>query len=403
MVIKSSSMRNLLFALTLLSASGLIAQNRSINFETGNLASVLGKAKKENKLIFIDAYTTWCGPCKQMAKAVFTNDSVADFFNARFVNYKMDMEKGEGIDFAKKYEVNCYPNLILINGDGNLVHRSAGYLESTVFLAFARNGLTPGKTFVDLKTGYEKQGLTENNVTAYLELLSGACFNSSSVVNAYISSIKEADLVKPANWQLVKDYIQDYRSREITYLIKNAALFEEKVGKRETNQKIVKMGAGYFEPYVQAKEYDKAAFEKAKEEFKNLNWPNSEKILFDADLKIKYRFDKPAFYASASKDFLKYNNENAGALNSIAWKFYESVTDKDQLKAASEMAKRACELENNYPNLDTYASVLFKLGDYTEANKMAELSIEKAKLAKLSPEDYKETSELLKKIKANLK
>ena len=99
-------MKNLLLSLTLFFSLSAIAQNRQITFETGDLASVFARAKKENKLIFVDAMTTWCGPCKQMAKHVFTNDTVADYFNANFVSYKFDMEKGEGLDFAKKYKRN---------------------------------------------------------------------------------------------------------------------------------------------------------------------------------------------------------------------------------------------------------------------------------------------------------
>ncbi|HRD39394.1 MAG TPA: thioredoxin family protein, partial [Bacteroidia bacterium] len=56
------------------------SQNRHINFETGNLTSVFEKAKKENKFILVDAYTTWCGPCKWMSKNIFTNDTAADYY-----------------------------------------------------------------------------------------------------------------------------------------------------------------------------------------------------------------------------------------------------------------------------------------------------------------------------------
>lgn len=392
----------LLVAIVLLFICGQ-AQNRTIVFETGNWASVLEKAKKENKPIFIDAFTTWCGPCKQMAKTVFTNDSVADFFNTKFINYKFDMEKGEGIEFAKKYQVNCYPNLIIVNGEGTLIHRSAGLLEAPVFLTFARNGLTPGKTFVDIKSAYEKEGLNENNVFKYIELISSACFNSSPFVTTYIGSIKEEDLIKPNNWKLVKDHVSDYKSREANYLLKNVSLFESKFGKEEVQQKLMEFGSNYFDTYTKAKTYDKAGFEKAKLDFKALNWPNSEKTLFDADLQISSRFDKPNYYKLASKDFLKYYNNDANALNGMAWNYYEEVTDQEQLKSAVSMSKRACEIENNYANLDTYACVLYKVGNYPQAEKTAQLSIEKAKKENLKEEDYHETTELLKKIQANLK
>lgn len=46
------------------------SQNKNINFELGTFEEALAKANKENKLLFVDCYTTWCGPCKQMDKYV---------------------------------------------------------------------------------------------------------------------------------------------------------------------------------------------------------------------------------------------------------------------------------------------------------------------------------------------
>ncbi len=157
-------MKNLFLFLTLLFAFSAVAQNRQIAFETGDLASVFAKAKKENKLIFVDAMTTWCGPCKTMAKHVFTNDTVADYFNANFVNLKFDMEKGEGINFAKQYDVNCFPNLIFLDADGNIVHRQAGSMPSKDFMEFAKKTKTPELAYGALRTKYESAPLNESNV-----------------------------------------------------------------------------------------------------------------------------------------------------------------------------------------------------------------------------------------------
>ena len=82
---------------------GVDAQNRSIVFREGNWEKILKQAKKEKKLIFVDCYTSWCGPCKMLAKNVFTQDKVADFYNTEFVCVKMDMEKGEGPPKSMKY------------------------------------------------------------------------------------------------------------------------------------------------------------------------------------------------------------------------------------------------------------------------------------------------------------
>jgi thioredoxin-related protein len=105
-----------------------------INFEHGTLAEVLQKAKESNKLIFIDAYTEWCGPCKRMSAATFTDPEVGKYFNEHFINYKLDMEKGEGLEFARTYRVNQYPTFLFLKPDASLHDRLIGYMQPQEFL-----------------------------------------------------------------------------------------------------------------------------------------------------------------------------------------------------------------------------------------------------------------------------
>src|SRR6478736_3671428 len=134
---------SLLLAAAAFSAFSAFAQNRAIKFETGSFAEVLAKAQKENKPIMMDAYTTWCGPCKMMDKQVFTNDTVADYFNANFIPYKSDMEKGEGKELAKKFEVRAYPNFLFIAPDGSVIHRAVGARPPKAFVEVGKEALSP--------------------------------------------------------------------------------------------------------------------------------------------------------------------------------------------------------------------------------------------------------------------
>lgn len=116
----------------LLLTTSLFAQG--IDFSHGTWKEVLAKAKKENKLVFVDVYTSWCGPCKKMVAEVFPLKEVGDVFNPAFVNYKIDAEKGEGIQIAKQFGVKSYPTYLFVNGDGVLIYRSGGYNPAKIFL-----------------------------------------------------------------------------------------------------------------------------------------------------------------------------------------------------------------------------------------------------------------------------
>ncbi|MCE7042227.1 thioredoxin family protein [Dyadobacter sp. CY312] len=101
--------------------------DKGIVFTKGTWAEILKKAKAEKKVIFFDAYTTWCGPCKLLQKNVFTRADVAEVFNKNFINVKFDMESGEGPMLAEKYPLQGYPTLFFIDPDGNVVKEVIGY------------------------------------------------------------------------------------------------------------------------------------------------------------------------------------------------------------------------------------------------------------------------------------
>ena len=104
--------------------------SQGIHFRQDDWQNVVSQAKAQKKLIFVDIYTTWCGPCKEMDKKTFTDISVGDKFNARFINYKVDAEKGFGINLAKRYNVTSYPTCLFIDANENPVYKQEGLLRA---------------------------------------------------------------------------------------------------------------------------------------------------------------------------------------------------------------------------------------------------------------------------------
>ncbi len=87
---------SLLFTILILSMGKPLQAQEGIRFEEGSFSTILKKAKDLKKPVFIDVYTSWCGPCKRMAKEIFPKKEVGEKFNASFINYALDAEKGKG-------------------------------------------------------------------------------------------------------------------------------------------------------------------------------------------------------------------------------------------------------------------------------------------------------------------
>lgn len=123
-------------AIMMMMSSNLMAQG--IEFFHGTFAEAQVKAKEEGKLIFIDFYTSWCGPCKMMAKKYFTLETVGKQFNKKFICLKIDAEKEDGPELAKKYEVKGYPTLVFTDASGKVVNRVLGMKNEEQLLELSK-------------------------------------------------------------------------------------------------------------------------------------------------------------------------------------------------------------------------------------------------------------------------
>ncbi|MGH7726358.1 MAG: tetratricopeptide repeat protein [Candidatus Eiseniibacteriota bacterium] len=101
--------------------------------QDGDYASLLARAKKQKKLVFLDVYATWCGPCKQMDKFTYSDSTVAEVASKYYLSRKVDGEKGEGIGIAQRFNVNSYPTLLIVDGDGKEQNRAVGFRQAKQF------------------------------------------------------------------------------------------------------------------------------------------------------------------------------------------------------------------------------------------------------------------------------
>lgn len=229
-----------LLLLPALFAGSLQAQNRSVQFEDTTFAVSLAKAKAANKPIFMDGFASWCGPCKYMAKTIFTQDKVADFMNASFVSVKFDMEKGEGITLAKKYGVKAFPTFLILDTAGNLVHKIVGSSEADQFLENVKAGLNPATSLAGQQASYRAGKHDPAFVKGYLNTLKEAYMEDTAeaVATTYLRTLKEKDRITKDTWPIYSDFISNASSKEFLFILTNRIKFTDAVGDSAVDAKI---------------------------------------------------------------------------------------------------------------------------------------------------------------------
>lgn len=115
-------------------------ETTGIKFKHISLEEAKKKAAEEDQLIFIDAYTSCCGPCKKMAATSFQEEKVGEIFNENFINLKLDCEKdADGIEISRLYKVRAYPTLLFIDSEGKLVKQVVGYQTGDQLINIAKS------------------------------------------------------------------------------------------------------------------------------------------------------------------------------------------------------------------------------------------------------------------------
>lgn len=389
----------IIIALSLFVSVSVFGQEvEGIKFIKEDLAQAQTLAASSDKIIFVDAYTTWCGPCKMMDRTTFKDESVAKFYNENFVNLKMDMEKGEGPSLSKLYSVRGYPSLLFLNAGGELVHRSLGFQDGEKFLKLGKSAFDPNQQVITLQKRFEAGEKDQDFLLNYADALTLAGMDGyEEATQAYID--QEKDWNTPKNVKVLFDYSKaSIQSSLFQYMIDNKDLFESQIGSEKVEAKIsfaAKSDVRSMQVDANDKEVLTAHFAKyfgtdsAKEKATGYYLNN----LMYAPGEINEQK-----YLSEVQLFMATNPTlNSQSLNAHAWRIYELSEDKLLLSQAESWINKSVELEKNSFNLDTQASIQYKLGKKAKALKSAKESI---KLAAEEGSDPTATQELLVKINA---
>ncbi len=381
----------LFLALTLLSFPNLSASD-GIQFEQGSWEAILAKAKAEDKIIFLDAYASWCGPCKMMDRDVFSQKEAAKFYNKHFINARIDMEKGEGKTLSDKYEVQAYPSLLFIDGSGELVHRAVGYHDVEAFIELGERALDPSLRLSGMAARYAKGERSP-------EFLYDYAMASRAAMSPHAEAITKAYLKAQRNWgdaatmQLIFETAETAESELFDFILERRADFELLYGEQAVAYRIQELIFNSLEP----DDTEEETFAKVDKLFQRAYPEDAARISTSFRMNY-YRMARQMgkFVETALDYYENYDEGGSEELNYAAWSFYLYVDEPEMLEKALEWAKRSVAMEDGYANNDTLAALYYKLGRKKEAIKAAEHAIE---LAKAEGSDYSETEQLLEMIR----
>ncbi|MFN8294899.1 MAG: thioredoxin family protein [Chitinophagales bacterium] len=353
---------------------------------------ILDKAKKENKFIFLDAYASWCGPCKWMAKEVFPKPEVGAAINPHYISAKIDMEKGEGLELAKKYNVRNYPTYLFFNSNGELVHRSLGSMPAADFISLCTNTLNPEKQFITLQKKY----LSGERDTAFLRnFVVNANDAQDSLAQpallAFLATVNNE--LTPANVRLISYLTNSIHDTGYSIMQANKYLFSKTIGIDAFNNQIEELVWNEAKR-AGKKGTDKEAFKKVIQQYL------PEKTdLFCAEYELsllKRAGDWGAYLSKAEKFANDFAQNDWERLNDIANNFLENYSTKTALQKALKMSLKSVDIEPNFINQLTTAEIYKKLKDNANAKVYGGLAMESSKNI---PEAKEMVEEFMKTLK----
>jgi len=430
----------------------IVTFSQGIVFEHGKWKEVLAKAQQTNKPIFVDVFTSWCEPCKQMSKEIFPLETVGQAFNENFICYQIDAEKGEGIEIAKKYEVKAYPTYLFIKGDGTQIYRSLGSMPAKNFIEVSKTAIAEmndpkpiaawEKEYVEKKNDPKflldyidkrsKSGLSNAGLfDEYLKLLPEEERYSAIVGKLYLKEGPDMRVNSFAYANFLKNHKKLFMGITNTFLIDGITNTAYDAAKTKNEQLLATAISAYdslpkYFATIQKDEvymkYYSTTGETDKYVKYTLDFGNNHLMKINPDSIILHDKKLFPFYEnmlksergplakldSTEKIELRSTlehmeaNKHGLSLNQIAWDLFEKTKDKNALGNALAWSKRSLEfVPNNATYLDTYANLLYKLGQKQEAiiNEKEALRLADKKDA----ETYKGMEDTLRKMNAGEK
>ncbi len=341
--------------------------SQGINFFHDSWEKALEKAKAENKLIFVDAYTKWCGPCRRMQNNIFPTKAAGDFYNKHFINMKIDMESQEGMKWGLKYPVGAYPTFFFIAPDGKISYTHTGGMDAERFIQMGKAALKSYDKSEDYEKEWDKGNRDYDFVLKYIKALNLADKHTNKVALQYLRS--KPKISKDQKAVLLYEATRECDSKLFEMMTKKKyfKILKEIYSEQELSDKIYE---ACWRTFLKSYEFDVVELQKeAKKKMKKYNRKKYKEFVSKMELYDTEKTGDLKAYIKAAKNYFKILNDSESKIsfiNEISKKFY----NQDKIKnLTEELSKKTFESDKTPKTYINYIKVLINNKKYNEARK----------------------------------
>jgi len=334
-------------------------------------------AKKHNKPIFVDAYASWCGPCKRLAKKIFPLPEVGNYFNQHFINVKLDMEKPEGKPFRQQYPVRVFPTLYFIDPNGEVLHMVRGAPRTAeALINQARIAVERFNPAEDLMNKFE-QGKTDPDFLLQLvRALRQSDQPTGKVVYAYLRTVPEISTER--DYRFIYEATGDCDSKAFELYAQYAKHIKALVGEEAFTQRTLE---ACTKTAHKAIEYQSPELlDQAIRAAKDLLGKDAEPHIYHWQLDYYASAQNPTgFLKVADAYFRKYTKNNLHRQYLLAKRVHSAFPHHTKaLKSALKYLKNPLKMSGRPEYLLLAATIYKELDDLPKAKNLAQRALQLA-------------------------
>jgi thioredoxin-related protein len=361
-----------------------IAQDKGVRFDhESSWSAIQARAKTENKYIFMDCFTTWCGPCRFMSTTIFPQEEAGNFFNDKFISVKVQLDTiakddahvrswyADAHNIMTQYDVRAFPTYLVFTPDGHVLHRAVGSTQTAA--EFIRNI----QVAFDTSAAYYPQlaqyqaGRRDSSFLRKLAEQAAEVYDmkdGAAVADAYFAG--QSDPFTPGALHLLITYTQSIKDKGFSIFCDHSDKVDQVLGAGAAKQRVsFLLMQAYLGPAVKAaggREPDWKAMQKTMSE----KYPayaaevtSKSKVLY-----FQQRHDWPHFQGAVVAYMQQYGaHATAEELNDYAWTVFQNCPDMTCVADALDWSKRSFNDKPNPGYMDTYANILYKMGKKDDA------------------------------------